>query len=42
MENTRDPFKKTRDNKGKLNAKMCRVNDRNGMDLREAEDIKKR
>ena len=39
---TRDLFKKIRDTKGTLHAKMDTVNDRNGIDLREAEDIKKR
>ena len=34
--------KKIRDTKGTFHAKMDRVKDRNGMDLREAEDIKKR
>ena len=35
-------FKKTRDTKGTFHAKMGSIKDRNGMDLREAEDIKKR
>ena len=39
---TRDLFKKIRDTKGTFHAKMDTVKDRNGMDLREAEDIKKR
>ena len=39
---TRDLFKKIRDNKGTLHAKMGTIKDRNGMDLTEAEDIKKR
>ena len=38
----RDLFKKIRDSKGKFHAKMGSVKDRNGMDLTEAEDIKKR
>ena len=42
MEKTRDLFKKTRDTKGTFHAKMGSVRDRNGMDLTEAEDIKKR
>ena len=42
MENTRDLFKKIRDTKGTLHAKMDSIKDRNGMDLREAEDIRKR
>ena len=42
MEKTRDRFKKIRDTKGTLHAKMGSVKDRNGMDLTEAEDIKKR
>ena len=42
MENTRDLFKKIRDTKGTLHAKMGSIKDRNGMDLTEAEDIKKR
>ena len=40
--NTRDLFKKIRDTKGTLHAKMGLIKDRNGMDLTEAEDIKKR
>ena len=39
---TRDPFKKIRDTKGKFNAKMGSIKDRNGMDLTETGDIKKR
>ena len=39
---TRDLFKKIRDTKGTFHAKMGTVGDRNGMDLTEAEDIKKR
>ena len=39
---TRDLFKKVRDSKGAFHAKMSSVKDRNGMDLTEAEDIKKR
>ena len=39
---TRDLFKKIRDTKGTFDAKMGSVKDRNGMDLIEAEDIKKR
>ena len=42
MGKTRDLFKKIRDTKGTFHAKMCTVMDRNGMDLTEAEDIKKR
>ena len=42
MEKTRDLFKKTRDIKGIFHAKMGTIKDRNGMDLTEAEDIKKR
>ena len=42
MEKTRDIFKKIRDTKGKFHVKMCSIKDRNGMDLTEAEDIKKR
>ena len=42
MEKTRDLFKKIRDTKGKLHAKMGSIKDRNCMDLTEAEDIKKR
>ena len=39
---TRDLFKKIRDTKGTFQAKMGLIKDRNGMDLTEAEDIKKR
>ena len=39
---TRDLFKKIRDTKGTFHAKMVSIEDRNGMDLTEAEDIKKR
>ena len=42
MGKTRDLFKKIRDTKGKCHAKIGTVNDRNGMELTEAEDIKKR
>ena len=42
MGKTRDLFKKIRDTKGKFHAKMGSIKDRNGMDLKEAEDIKKR
>ena len=42
MGKTRDLFKKIRDTKGPFHAKMDIINDRNGMDLTEAEDIKKR
>ena len=42
MRNTRDLFKKIRDNKGTFHAKMGSIKDRNGMDLMEAEDIKRR
>ena len=42
MGKTRDLFKKIRDNKGIFHGKMGSKNDRNGMDLTEAEDIKKR
>ena len=42
MGKTRDLFKKIRDTKGTFHAKMCTIKDRNGMDLREAEDTKKR
>ena len=38
---TRDFFKKIRDNKGNFHAKMGTIKDTNGMDLTEAEDIKK-
>ena len=39
---TRDLFKKIRDTKGTFHAKMGSIKDRNGVDLTEAEDIKKR
>ena len=42
MGKTRDLFKKIRDTKGTFHAKMGSITDRNGMDLTEAEDIKKR
>ena len=42
MEKTRDLFKKISDTKGTFHAKMGSIKDRNGMDLTEAEDIKKR
>ena len=42
MGKTRDLFKKIRDTKGTFHAKMGTIKDRNGMDLTEAEDIKKR
>ena len=42
MGKTRDHFKKIRDTKGIFHAKMGTIKDRNGMDLTEAEDIKKR
>ena len=42
MEKTRDHFNKIRDTKGTFHAKMGSIKDRNGMDLIEAEDIKKR
>ena len=42
MGKTRDLFKKIRDTKGTFHAKMGSIKDRNGMDLIEAEDIKKR
>ena len=42
MGKTRDLFKKIRDTKGTFHAKMGPIKDRNGMDLTEAEDIKKR
>ena len=41
MGKTREFFKKIRNNKGTFHAKMGTIKDRNGMDLREAEDIKK-
>ena len=42
MGKTRDLFKKIRDTKGTFHAKMDTIKDRNGMDLTEAENIKKR
>ena len=42
MGKTRNLFTKTRDTMGKFHAKMGSIKDRNGMDLTEAEDIKKR
>ena len=42
MRKTRDLFKKIRDSKGMFHAKMGSIKDRNGKDLTEAEDIKKR
>ena len=42
MEKTGDLFKKIRDNKGTFHAKMGSIKDRNGMDLKEAEDTKNR
>ena len=42
MRKTRDLFKKIRDTEGTFHAKMGSIKDRNGMDLTEAEDIKKR
>ena len=42
MGKTRDLFKKIRDTKGTFHAKMGSINNRNGMDLTEAEEIKKR
>ena len=42
MGKTRDLFKKIRDTKGKFHAKMGSIEDRNDMDLTEAENIKKR
>ena len=41
MGNTRDHFKKIRDTKGTFHAKIGSIKDRNGMDLTEAEHIKK-
>ena len=41
MRKTRDLFKKIRDTKGTFHAKLGSIKDRNGMDLTEAEDIKK-
>ena len=42
MVNNKDLFKKVGDTKGTFHAKMNTIKDRNGMDLTEAEDIKKR
>ena len=42
MGKTRDLFKKIRDTNGTFHAKMSTIKDRNGMDLSEADDIKKR
>ena len=42
MGKIKDLFKKTGDTKGKFHARMGMIKDRNGMDLREAEDIKKK
>ena len=42
MGKARDLFKKIRDTKGTFHAKMGSIKDRNGMDLTEAEDMKKR
>ena len=42
MRKTRDLFKKIRDTKGTFHANMGTIKDRNGMDITEAEDIKKR
>ena len=42
MGTTRDMLKKTGDIKGIFNARMCMIKDRNGEDLTEAEEIKKR
>ena len=42
MGKTRDLFKKIRDSKGTFHAKMGSIKDRNGMDITEAKDIKKR
>ena len=42
MGKTSDHFKKIRNTKGTLHAKMCSIKDRNGRDLTEVEDIKKR
>ena len=42
MGKTRDLFKKIRDTKGIFHAKMGTINNRNGMDITEAEDFKKR
>ena len=42
MGETRDLFKKIRDNKGTFHTKMGSIKDRNGMDLTESEDIRKK
>ena len=42
MGKSRDCFKKIRDIKGTFHEKICSINERNGMDLTEAEDMKKR
>ena len=42
LRKTRDLFKKVRDTKGIFHAKMGSIKDRNGVDLKEAENIKKR
>ena len=42
MGKTTDHFNKIRDTKGTFHTKMCTIKDRNGMNLTEAEDIKKR
>ena len=42
MRKTRDIFKKIRDTKGTFHAKIGSIKDRNGMNLTEAEDVKKR
>ena len=42
MRKTRDLFKKIRDTKGTFHANMVSIKDRNGRDLTEAEDIRKR
>ena len=42
MGKTRDLFKKSRDSKGTFHGKMSTIKDRNGMDITEAEDFKKR
>ena len=42
MEKSRDLFQKIRDTKGTFHAKMGSIKDRNGMDVTEAEDIKKK
>ena len=42
MRKARDLFKKIRDNKGTVHAKIGTIKDRNGMDLTEEEDIKQR